>query len=89
MTYLGKKTKLTLGIAAMLVLSGCGYKEKKAEREAAAERERIAAIEKAERENKEREKDMKIAIFDSLMNVPNTVGGMSANQAYKVFWMLS
>ena len=86
MTYLGKKTKLTLGIAAMLVLSGCGYKEKKAEREAAAERERIAAIEKAERENKEREKDMKIAIFDSLMNVPNTVGGMSANQAYKVFW---
>ncbi len=81
MAKLGKKAKLTLGLAALLALSACESKEKKAEREAAAERERVAAVEKAEREAKEREYKLTSAIYDSLMNVPNTIDGMSAKQA--------
>ena len=84
MKKIGKKSLLVGGMAALLALSACESKEKKAAREAAAERERAAAIERARAEAKLQEENLTDAIYDSLMNVPNTIDGMSAEQADKL-----
>ncbi len=81
MKKLPKKTALTMGLAALLALSACESKEKKAEREAAAEHERVAAVERERAEAKRQEDKLTDVIYDSLMNVPNTVNDLSAKQA--------
>ena len=81
MKNLYKKTALTMGLAALLALSSCESKKKKAEREAAAEKERIAAVERERTKKQRQEYKLTLAIYDSLMNVPNTVDDLTAKQA--------
>ena len=81
MKNLYKKTALTMGLAALLALSACESKEKKAEREADAEKERVATVERERTEKQRQEDKLTLAIYDSLMNVPNTVDDLTAKQA--------
>ena len=81
MKNFGRKTFFATGMSALLALSACESKEKKAEREAAAEKEHAAAVERERAEAQYQENNLTDIIYDSLMNVPNTVGDLSAKQA--------
>jgi len=85
MKKIGKKSLLVGGMTALLALSACESKEKRAERAAEAERERAEAVEREYAEAKRQEEKLANAIYDSLMNVPNTIDGMSAEQVWQLW----
>lgn len=77
MKKIGKKLLFVTGISALMALSSCESKEKREEREDQQYRDSVAAVRAAEKQ----EEQLTTVIYDSLMNVPNTVSDMSAKQA--------
>lgn len=66
-------------IAAMMALGACKSQEKKAERE----QERQEAVETEHRAAQQREAQLVTHIYDSLMNAPNKIDGLSATDVKK------
>ena len=67
--------------ASMLTLSGCNSKKDKENKNATDAVEKVDEAEQRKKIEKRRD-----AIYDSLMNIPNTINGMSAAQAEEYCW---